>query len=139
MDTYNHKKIIYYEINKIIPNAVIVSFATLTASIGIVLLSSQNATAADVKLTFLGSMEGEFCQFDRAMIFDDLDGMRLRFDTGRTLVGAKEAGLGKVDVILVSHIHGDSVGDKHIAEIGNGACSENFFLFNIYPIPMPLI
>lgn len=62
--------------NKIIPKATIVSLATLSASIGIMLLLNQSAVAADVKITSLGSIEGEFCQLDRAMIFEDPDGTR---------------------------------------------------------------
>lgn len=121
------------KLNNIIPKAAIISLATLSAAIGIMLLSSQSAVAADVKITSLGSMEGEFCQLDRAMIFEDPDGTRVLYDPGRTVAGAKDSRLGKVDVILVSHMHGDHVGDKHIAKIGNSACSETSFPVEALP------
>ncbi|NNJ73608.1 MAG: MBL fold metallo-hydrolase, partial [Anderseniella sp.] len=41
------------------------------------------ADAANVKITPLGSHEGEFCRFDRAMIFEDPDGTRILYDAGR--------------------------------------------------------
>jgi hypothetical protein len=47
------------------------------------LLFAQAALAADVKITPLGSQEGEFCQLDRAMILQDPDGTRVLYDPGR--------------------------------------------------------
>ncbi|MFT6387015.1 MAG: L-ascorbate metabolism protein UlaG (beta-lactamase superfamily) [Cellvibrionaceae bacterium] len=41
--------------------------------------------------------------------------------------------LGKIDVILVSHMHGDHVGDKYIAAVGNDVCSETSFPVNVLP------
>ncbi len=35
------------------------------------------ASAASIKITPLGSHDGEFCAFDRAMIFEDPDGTRI--------------------------------------------------------------
>lgn len=37
----------------------------------------QPAAAVEVMVTPLGSMKGEFCQLDRALIFEDPDGTRL--------------------------------------------------------------
>ena len=91
------------------------------------------AFAADVKVTPLGSMDGEFCQLDRAMIFEDPDGTRLLYDAGRTVAGADDPRLGKIDVLLVSHMHGDHVGDKHISAPGKGACSETKFPVDALP------
>jgi hypothetical protein len=42
------------------------------------LLSAPAAMAADVKITPLGSQQGEFCQLDRALILEDPDGTRSR-------------------------------------------------------------
>lgn len=39
--------------------------------IGFVAMMSQVAMAANVKVTPLGSHDGEFCRLDRAMIFED--------------------------------------------------------------------
>ena len=92
-----------------------------------VLLFNQSAVAAEVTITPLGSQEGEFCQLDRAMILEDPDGTRLLYDPGRTVAGADDPRLGKIDAVLVSHMHGDHVGDKHIAEPGSGDCKSTKF------------
>jgi len=91
------------------------------------------ALAADVKITPLGSQEGEFCQLDRALILEDPDGTRVLYDAGRTVAGADDPRLGKIDAVLVSHMHGDHVGDKHIAAVGDGACKETKFPVNSLP------
>lgn len=83
--------------------------------------------AADVKVTPLGSQEGEFCQLDRAMIFEDPDGTRILYEAGRTVAGADDPRLGKIDAVLVSHMHGDHVGDRHILTPGDGACEDSAF------------
>jgi L-ascorbate metabolism protein UlaG (beta-lactamase superfamily) len=79
-------------------------------------------SAAAVKVTPLGSHEGEFCKFDRAMLFEDPDGTRILYDAGRTVAGADDPRLGDVDVLLVSHMHGDHVGDRHLPAPGAGTC-----------------
>ena len=62
-------------------------------------------TAAElVKVTPLGGQDGEFCRQDRALIFEDPNGTRLLYDAGRTVAGAKDPRLGKIDVVLVSHV-----------------------------------
>ena len=86
------------------------------------LVISASAHAADVKITPLGSHDGEFCKFDRAMILEDPDGTRLLYDAGRTVAGASDPRLGKIDAILVSHMHGDHVGDRHIPAPNAGTC-----------------
>lgn len=85
------------------------------------------AAAADVKVTPLGSHDGEFCPLDRAMIFEDPDGTRLLYDAGRTVAGAEDPRLGKIDAVLVSHMHGDHVGDRHIAKVNDGECGKPQF------------
>ncbi|MEQ8228205.1 MAG: MBL fold metallo-hydrolase [Rhodospirillales bacterium] len=80
--------------------------------------------AADVKITPLGSHQGDFCRFDRALILEDPDGTRLLYDPGRTVAGAKDPRLGKIDAILVSHMHGDHAGDRHLPEPGAGTCAK---------------
>lgn len=88
------------------------------------LFISTSAQAANVNITPLGSHDGEFCKFDRAMILEDPDGTRLLYDAGRTVAGASDPRLGKVDVILVSHMHGDHVGDRHIPAPNAGTCDK---------------
>ncbi len=91
------------------------------------------AIAADVKITPLGSQEGEFCQLDRALILEDPDGTRVLYDPGRTVAGADDPRLGKIDGILVSHMHGDHVGDKHIAGVGDADCGSTKFPVDALP------
>lgn len=77
-----------------------------------------------VKVTPLGGQEGEFCRFDRAMIFEDPNGTRILYDAGRTVAGAEDPRLGKVDVVLVSHMHGDHLGDRHNPAPNAGSCDK---------------
>ncbi len=58
--------------------------------------------AAEVKVTPLGSHDGELCPQDRALIFEDPNGTRILYDAGRTVAGASDPRLGKIDIILVT-------------------------------------
>jgi L-ascorbate metabolism protein UlaG (beta-lactamase superfamily) len=80
------------------------------------------AVAQTVKVTPLGGIEGEFCPQDRALIFEDPNGMRVLFDPGRTVAGAGDPRLGKIDIILVTHMHGDHVGNAHNKAPNSGTC-----------------
>ncbi len=91
------------------------------------------ALADTVKITPLGSHDGEFCKFDRAMVLEDPDGTRLLYDPGRTVAGAEDPRLGKIDVALISHMHGDHVGDQHIAEVNAGECGKPAFTVKAAP------
>ncbi len=86
-------------------------------------LASQ-ALAQDgvVKITPLGSHDGEFCVLDRAMIFEDPNGTRILYDAGRTVAGPEDERLGRIDVVLLSHMHGDHLGDRRIAAVNDGKC-----------------
>jgi len=95
--------------------------------------AAQAAVAAEVRITPLGSQEGEFCQLDRALILEDPDGTRLLYDPGRTVAGAEDSRLGNIDAVLVSHMHGDHVGDRHIAAPGNGECTSTEFPVSALP------
>lgn len=97
--------------------------ATFAAAAACV-IGAGAAQAADVKITPLGNVEGEFCRFDRAMILEDPDGTRLLYDAGRTVAGADDPRLGKIDGILVSHMHGDHAGDRHIPGPNAGTCGK---------------
>jgi L-ascorbate metabolism protein UlaG (beta-lactamase superfamily) len=90
----------------------------------ITLLSGQAAWAANVKVTPLGGQDGEFCPQDRALIFEDPNGTRVLYDPGRTVAGADDPRLGKIDVILVSHMHGDHVGNAHNKAPNSGSCEK---------------
>jgi len=109
------------------------SLRYISAALLAALTAGQAAIAADVKITPLGSQEGEFCQLDRALLLEDPDGTRLLYDPGRTVAGADDPRLGKIDVVLVSHMHGDHVGDKHIAAPGDGDCKSTSFPVDVLP------
>ena len=94
-----------------------------SSALAALLLTSGVALAADVvKITPLGGQDGEFCQLDRAMILEDPDGTRILYDAGRTVAGSEDPRLGKIDALLVSHMHGDHLGDRHIPEPNAGGC-----------------
>lgn len=95
------------------------------AAIGcIAALMSQPVLAANVKVTPLGGQEGEFCPQDRALIFEDPNGTRILYDAGRTVAGADDPRLGKIDIILVSHMHGDHAGNAHNKAPNSGSCAK---------------
>jgi len=77
-----------------------------------------------VKVTPLGGIEGEFCPQDRALIFEDPNGTRILYDPGRTVAGAGDPRLGRIDIILVSHMHGDHVGNAHNKAPNSGSCDK---------------
>jgi L-ascorbate metabolism protein UlaG (beta-lactamase superfamily) len=76
-----------------------------------------------VKVTPLGGIDGEFCAQDRALVFEDPNGTRILYDPGRTVAGAGDPRLGKIDIILVSHLHGDHVGNAHNKAPNLGSCA----------------
>ena len=80
--------------------------------------------AQTVKVTPLGGIDGEFCRQDRALIFEDPNGTRILYDPGRTVAGAGDPRLGKIDIILVSHMHGDHVGNAHNKAPNSGSCDK---------------
>ena len=82
------------------------------------------AVAQTVKVTPLGGIEGEFCAQDRALVFEDPNGTRVLYDPGRTVAGAGDPRLGKIDIILVSHMHGDHAGNAHNKEPNAGSCAQ---------------
>ena len=82
------------------------------------------ALAQTVKVTPLGGIDGEFCPQDRALVFEDPNGTRILYDPGRTVAGASDPRLGKIDLILVSHMHGDHVGNAHNKEPNSGSCDK---------------
>ena len=81
------------------------------------------ALAQNVKVTPLGGIDGEFCPLDRALVFEDPNGTRVLYDPGRTVAGATDPRLGKIDIVLVSHMHGDHVGNAHTKAPNAGSCA----------------
>jgi L-ascorbate metabolism protein UlaG (beta-lactamase superfamily) len=80
------------------------------------------ALAQTVKVTPLGGIDGEFCPQDRALVFEDPNGTRILYDPGRTVAGPSDPRLGKIDIILVSHMHGDHLGNVHNKAPNSGSC-----------------
>jgi L-ascorbate metabolism protein UlaG (beta-lactamase superfamily) len=89
--------------------------------------ATATADAANVKITPLGSHDGEFCAADRALIFEDPDGTRILYDAGRTVRGGSDPRLGKIDGVLLSHVHGDHLGDVHQSAANAGTCASPDF------------
>jgi L-ascorbate metabolism protein UlaG (beta-lactamase superfamily) len=96
---------------------------TLHASITLAfLLASAPTLAQTVKITPIGSHPGELCASDRATLFEDPTGVRILYDTGQTITGGDDPRLGDVHVVLLSHAHGDHIGDQKLKAVGAGAC-----------------
>ena len=66
----------------------------ITTAIAIVMAISITVAspgqATEVKITPLGSHDGEFCARDRALIFEDPNGTRILYDVGRTVAGGED-------------------------------------------------
>ncbi len=85
---------------------------------------AHGVAAQNVKVTPLGGFDGEFCAQDRALVFEDPNGTRILYDPGRSVAGATDARLGRIDIVLVSHLHGDHVGDVHTKAVNAGTCDK---------------
>jgi Predicted Zn-dependent hydrolases of the beta-lactamase fold len=84
---------------------------------------SSYVNAQTVKITALGSHAGELCQNDRALIFEDPSGVRVLYDAAATIAGGTDPRLGDVHVVLLSHAHGDHIGDVKAAGADAGTCA----------------
>lgn len=78
--------------------------------------------AQTVKIVPLGSHAGELCDRDRATIFEDPTGVRILYDAGHSVTGADDPRLGDVHVVLLSHAHGDHIGDRRMKDLDAGTC-----------------
>lgn len=83
--------------------------------------------AGTVKITPLGSHDGEFCVLDRALVLEDPDGTRILYDAGNTVRGPDDPRLGKIDAVLLSHVHGDHLGAAHQPAANAGDCGKPDF------------
>ncbi|RPH63829.1 MAG: MBL fold metallo-hydrolase [Burkholderiales bacterium] len=91
------------------------------------------AGASTVKITPLGSHDGEFCPLDRALVFEDPDGTRILYDPGRTVRGPDDPRLGRIDAVLLSHVHGDHLGDAIQPAANAGTCARPDFSVRVAP------
>src|SRR6201995_4817556 len=84
----------------------------------------HSAVAQTVKVTPLGGIDGEFCAQDRALVFEDPNGTRVLYDPGHTVAGGGDPRLGRIDIVLLSHMHNDHLGEAHIKAVGAGTCAK---------------
>ena len=98
------------------------SFAGASLALALAVAALPSA-AQNVKVTPLGSHDGELCDRDRATIFEDPSGVRILYDVGHTLTGADDPRLGDIHLVLLSHAHGDHLGDRKLKSIGAGTCA----------------
>ena len=76
-----------------------------------------------VGVTPVGSHHGEFCRNDRALIFEDPNGLRILYDPGRTVTGSGDVRLGTINVMLLSHVHVDHLGEVATSAVDAGTCA----------------
>ena len=94
---------------------------------------TQPPGAGVVRITPLGSHDGEFCARDRALVFEDPDGTRILYDAGFTVRGPNDPRLAKIDAVLLSHVHGDHIGPAHQPAANAGACGSPDFSVSVTP------
>jgi hypothetical protein len=97
----------------------------LASALAALALAAAPAAAQNVKVTPVGSHPGELCANDRATIFEDPTGVRILYDAGHTLTGADDPRLGAIHVVLLSHAHGDHIGDQKLKAVGAGECANS--------------
>jgi L-ascorbate metabolism protein UlaG (beta-lactamase superfamily) len=95
--------------------------------------SAQPSLSQTVKVTPLGSHDGEFCALDRALIFEDPDGTRILYDAGRTVRGPEDPRLGNINAVLLTHVHGDHLGDAIQPSANAGECGKPDFSVKVTP------
>jgi hypothetical protein len=82
------------------------------------------ALAQTVKVTPLGGIDGEFCPQDRALIFEDAERHAHPVRPGPHRRRRDDPRLGKIDIVLVSHMHGDHAGNAHNKAPNSGTCEQ---------------
>jgi len=88
-------------------------------------LTAFPALAQNVKITPIGSHPGELCANDRAIIFEDPSGVRFLYDPAHNVTGGDDPRLGTIHMVLLSHMHGDHVGDQKLTAPGAGTCANS--------------
>jgi L-ascorbate metabolism protein UlaG (beta-lactamase superfamily) len=97
---------------------------SIAATIALVFAAAP-AFAQNVRITPVGSHPGELCANDRATIFEDPTGVRILYDVGHTVTGGEDPRLGTIHVVLLSHAHGDHIGDQKLKAVGAGDCANS--------------
>lgn len=101
-----------------------IAFALIAVAASFTTSGLGPSWAQTVKVTPLGSHDGEFCRRDRAMLFEDPDGTRILYDAGMTVAGPNDPRLGKIDAVLLSSVHGDHIGAAAIPAVNAGKCGK---------------
>jgi L-ascorbate metabolism protein UlaG (beta-lactamase superfamily) len=97
-----------------------------TAWVAIALsLAAFPALAQNVKITPIGSHPGELCANDRAIVFEDPTGVRFLYDPAHNVTGGDDPRLGTIHLVLLTHMHGDHVGDLKLKAPGAGTCANS--------------
>jgi L-ascorbate metabolism protein UlaG (beta-lactamase superfamily) len=110
-----------------------VGLATAALIVGCAEMETRPVGPGTVKITPLGSHDGELCPRDRAMVLEDPDGTRILYDAGFTVRGPNDPRLGKIDAVLLSHVHGDHLGAGHQSDANAGTCGNPSFSVNVTP------
>ena len=88
-------------------------------------LAAFPAMAQNVKITPIGSHPGELCANDRALVFEDPTGVRFLYDPAHNVTGGDDPRLGTIHLVLLTHMHGDHVGDLKLKAPGAGTCANS--------------
>ena len=91
--------------------------------VAMALAAAPVAWCQNVKVTPLGSHTGELCDRDRATVFEDPTGVRILYDAGQSVTGSNDPRLGVVHVVLLTHAHGDPIGDRKMSAQNAGTCA----------------
>jgi L-ascorbate metabolism protein UlaG (beta-lactamase superfamily) len=89
------------------------------------LLAVAPASAQNVKITPVGSHPDELCANDRAIVFEDPTGVRFLYDPAHNVSGGDDPRLGTIHLVLLTHMHGDHVGDRRLKAPGAGTCANS--------------
>jgi L-ascorbate metabolism protein UlaG (beta-lactamase superfamily) len=88
-------------------------------------LAALPALAQNVKITPIGSHPGELCANDRAIVFEDPTGVRLLYDPAHHVTGGDDPRLGAIHLVLLTHMHGDHLGNLKLKAPGAGTCANS--------------
>ena len=88
-------------------------------------LAACPALAQNVKITPIGSHPGELCANDRAIVFEDPTGVRFLYDPAHNVTSGDDPRLGIIHMVLLTHMHGDHVGDLKLKAPGAGTCANS--------------
>jgi L-ascorbate metabolism protein UlaG (beta-lactamase superfamily) len=97
----------------------------MTCAAAALALAAFPAFAQNVKITPIGTHPGELCANDRAMVFEDPTGVRFLYDPSHSVTGGDDPRLGTIHLVLLSHVHGDHVGDLKLKAPGAGTCANS--------------